>query len=229
MFGHLQGEVMVFQPMLIKEISLGGALVETRFPLHLNSLHDLRLTLGTTLDCREGTGGPFTDQRRRSGCGGVLDRNRVRGAVRARRVGDRRIHGVGAITSQRRLTSPNGATRTLIRATRTLKRALYRSAKVLQVVARLDALGAPKRRVVEVRRRLHHHPIVHRHGSEPPRVQAVFRFARTISLESHRAPAARSPAGAFHRPRPRHGHRGRERRRDRSPDRRARLRSSHGL
>jgi hypothetical protein len=47
MLGHLQGEVMVFQPMLIKEISLGGALVETRFPLHLNSLHDLRLTLDT--------------------------------------------------------------------------------------------------------------------------------------------------------------------------------------
>jgi len=46
MFGHLQGEVMVFQPMQIKEVSIGGALVETRFPLHLNSLHDLRLTLG---------------------------------------------------------------------------------------------------------------------------------------------------------------------------------------
>lgn len=44
--GELQGEVMVFQPMLIKEISRGGATVETRFPLHLNSLHDLRLTLG---------------------------------------------------------------------------------------------------------------------------------------------------------------------------------------
>jgi hypothetical protein len=25
MLGHLQGEVMVFQPMLIKEISVGGA------------------------------------------------------------------------------------------------------------------------------------------------------------------------------------------------------------
>ena len=37
---------MVFQPMLIREISRAGATVETRFPLHLNSLHDLRLTLG---------------------------------------------------------------------------------------------------------------------------------------------------------------------------------------
>jgi len=37
---------MVYQPMLIREISRGGAMVETRFPLHLNSLHDLRLSLG---------------------------------------------------------------------------------------------------------------------------------------------------------------------------------------
>ena len=44
--GELHGEIMVFQPMLIKEISRGGATVETRTPLHLNSLHDLRLTLG---------------------------------------------------------------------------------------------------------------------------------------------------------------------------------------
>jgi hypothetical protein len=32
--------------MVIKEVSLRGALVETRFALHLNSLHDLRLELG---------------------------------------------------------------------------------------------------------------------------------------------------------------------------------------
>ena len=44
--GELLGEVMVFEPMLVKEVSIGGATVETRFPLHLNSLHDLRLTLG---------------------------------------------------------------------------------------------------------------------------------------------------------------------------------------
>ena len=44
--GELQGEMMVFQPMLVKDISRGGATVETRYPLHLNSLHDLRLTLG---------------------------------------------------------------------------------------------------------------------------------------------------------------------------------------
>jgi hypothetical protein len=44
--GELHGEVMVFQPMVIKEISRGGCQVETGFPLHLDSLHDFRLTLG---------------------------------------------------------------------------------------------------------------------------------------------------------------------------------------
>src|SRR4051812_18801580 len=44
--GELHGEVMIFQPLSIKEISRGGCLVETTFPLHLNSLHEVRLTLG---------------------------------------------------------------------------------------------------------------------------------------------------------------------------------------
>jgi hypothetical protein len=44
--GELHGEVMVFQPMAIREISRGGAQVETSFPLQLDSLHELRLTLG---------------------------------------------------------------------------------------------------------------------------------------------------------------------------------------
>jgi hypothetical protein len=44
--GDLRGEVMVFQPMAIKEISRAGAQVETGFPLHLDSLHEFRLTLG---------------------------------------------------------------------------------------------------------------------------------------------------------------------------------------
>ena len=46
LLGELRGEVMVFQPMAIKEISAGGAQIETAFPLQLNSLHDVRLTLG---------------------------------------------------------------------------------------------------------------------------------------------------------------------------------------
>jgi PilZ domain-containing protein len=44
--GDLHGEVMVFQPMTIKQISRGGAQVETGFPLQLDSLHEFRLTLG---------------------------------------------------------------------------------------------------------------------------------------------------------------------------------------
>jgi hypothetical protein len=44
--GQLQGEVMVFQPVAITEISAGGAQIETVFPLQLDSLHDFRLTLG---------------------------------------------------------------------------------------------------------------------------------------------------------------------------------------
>lgn len=44
--GALNGEVMVYQPMTIRQISRGGAQVETTFPLQLDSLHDLRLSLG---------------------------------------------------------------------------------------------------------------------------------------------------------------------------------------
>ena len=44
--GELHGEVMVFQPMTIREISRGGAQIETAIPLQLDSLHDFRLTLG---------------------------------------------------------------------------------------------------------------------------------------------------------------------------------------
>ena len=44
--GELHGEVMVFQPMLVRDVSSGGVTVETRFPLQIDSLHDVRLTLG---------------------------------------------------------------------------------------------------------------------------------------------------------------------------------------
>src|SRR5947207_13360847 len=44
--GELRGEVTVFQPMAIKEISRGGAQVETGFPLQVDSLHEFRLSLG---------------------------------------------------------------------------------------------------------------------------------------------------------------------------------------
>jgi hypothetical protein len=42
----LYGEVKVFQPMTILDISHGGAQVETPFALQLDSLHDFRISLG---------------------------------------------------------------------------------------------------------------------------------------------------------------------------------------
>ncbi len=42
----LYGEVKVYQPMTILDISKGGARVETPFALQLDSLHDFRLSLG---------------------------------------------------------------------------------------------------------------------------------------------------------------------------------------
>jgi hypothetical protein len=44
--GELHGEVMVFQHMTIREISLGGAQVETAMRLQLDSLHEFKLALG---------------------------------------------------------------------------------------------------------------------------------------------------------------------------------------
>jgi len=44
--GELHGEVMLFEPMAIREIGRGGAQVETAFRLQPDSLHELRLTLG---------------------------------------------------------------------------------------------------------------------------------------------------------------------------------------
>jgi hypothetical protein len=44
--GELRGEVMTFQPVAIKEISIGGADIESGFALQPNSLHDFRLSLG---------------------------------------------------------------------------------------------------------------------------------------------------------------------------------------
>src|SRR5258705_5425135 len=42
----LHGEVKVFQPMTILDVSRGGAQIETPFALQLDSLHDLRISLG---------------------------------------------------------------------------------------------------------------------------------------------------------------------------------------
>jgi hypothetical protein len=45
--GQVTGEVTVYEPMAIIDLSDRGALVETRFALQLDSLHEFRLSLGT--------------------------------------------------------------------------------------------------------------------------------------------------------------------------------------
>jgi len=44
--GRLGGDITVVEPMAVKELGLGGATIETRFALVIDSLHELRLTLG---------------------------------------------------------------------------------------------------------------------------------------------------------------------------------------
>ena len=44
--GQVRGEVMVFQPMTILDISVAGAQIEAAFALQLDSIHDFRLSLG---------------------------------------------------------------------------------------------------------------------------------------------------------------------------------------
>ena len=43
----IHGEVKVFQPMTILDVSHGGAQIETPFALQLDSLHDFKISLGT--------------------------------------------------------------------------------------------------------------------------------------------------------------------------------------
>jgi hypothetical protein len=44
--GEPRGEVMVYQPMALTEVSRFGAVIETTFPLMIESLHDFRFALG---------------------------------------------------------------------------------------------------------------------------------------------------------------------------------------
>jgi hypothetical protein len=45
--GEVTGEVTVYEPMTILDMSELGAQIETRFAMQLDSLHEFRLTLGT--------------------------------------------------------------------------------------------------------------------------------------------------------------------------------------
>ncbi len=44
---EVTGEVTVYEPITILDISVTGAQIETKFALQLDSLHDFRLSLGT--------------------------------------------------------------------------------------------------------------------------------------------------------------------------------------
>jgi hypothetical protein len=46
MLGEMPGSATVAQPIAIKELSRTGALIESSFPLQIDSLHQFRLTLG---------------------------------------------------------------------------------------------------------------------------------------------------------------------------------------
>ncbi len=43
---EVTGEVTVYEPMTILDMSVTGAQIATKFPLQLDSLHDFRLSLG---------------------------------------------------------------------------------------------------------------------------------------------------------------------------------------
>ncbi len=45
--GDLLGAATVQQPILVKELSRGGAQIEMAFPLQINSLHEFRMALGS--------------------------------------------------------------------------------------------------------------------------------------------------------------------------------------
>ena len=44
--GDVTGEVSVYEPMVILDLSERGARVETPFAMHLGSLHEFRVSLG---------------------------------------------------------------------------------------------------------------------------------------------------------------------------------------
>ena len=44
---EVTGEVTVYEPMTILDLSVTGAQIETKFPLQLDSLHEFRLSLGS--------------------------------------------------------------------------------------------------------------------------------------------------------------------------------------
>ena len=87
----MHGEVKVFQPMTILDISHGGAQIETPFPLQLDSLHDFRLSLGDRSIVVKGRIAHSQIGDARGGDSDLSDGRRVHRAVRARADRDQRL------------------------------------------------------------------------------------------------------------------------------------------
>jgi hypothetical protein len=45
--GELRGEITRYEPLAVIELGPRGVQVETGFPLHLDSLHDIKISLGS--------------------------------------------------------------------------------------------------------------------------------------------------------------------------------------
>ncbi len=91
--GELQAEIMVFEPMLIKDISRSGATVETRFPLSPQLAPRRPAHARQQVRHPEGSSRPLAHQRRRPGYRHLPDGARVRRALRPRRGRHRRVPG----------------------------------------------------------------------------------------------------------------------------------------
>ena len=91
--GVVTGEVTVYEPMSILDLSDRGAQVETKFALQLGSLHDFRLSLGNRSVIVKGRIVHCQIGELREGVSPLSHRRGVRRAVRARAPGDSRVRG----------------------------------------------------------------------------------------------------------------------------------------
>ena len=107
--GEPRGEVMVYQPMVLTEVSRFGAQVETTFPLQIDSLHDFRFALGDRSIVVKGR----VVHARVCNVENAVDDlplgHRVRRTVGAGRRSDRRVHGRGRPPRRREAERPDAA------------------------------------------------------------------------------------------------------------------------
>ena len=194
---------MVFQPMAIKEISRGGAQVETGFPLQLDSLHDFRLTLGDRSVVVKGRVVHCSISDVDQEAGALPLGHRVHRAVRARLRRDRRLHRrdqgrtAGTLAPSSSADHGPGSVRT------------FAILQVLEIVARRDPLGVAERRVVEIDPGVRDVAVVERdrrsrrayRGSSPAPWRCNLRFRRAQSARRRgRACGAPRPGPDRRRP-----------------------------